>query len=338
EFKLENLRYSKIILMCDADVDGSHIRTLLLTFFYRHMLEVVKKGHIYIAQPPLYKIKRGKREEYIGTENEMNELIIEMGTEGVELIRQKDKKSFTDKQLKELIEQLVELENLGLAIARRGVKFTNYIGFRHKKTKKLPCFIAKVDGETKFLYDDDELAELVKKISKSKRKPGTKDKEGAEETVEDIYKELGLMEIIESRELEKIVNKIESLKIDMEDYDPQQQKDEKGKKKAEDGKPLYKAKLEGEVETIYSLRELLKYVKTVAKQGMSIQRYKGLGEMNPEQLWETTMDPETRTIQHILLEDAVAADQMFTVLMGDQVQLRRAYIEKHAHEVTNLDI
>ena len=339
EFKIDNLRYNKIILMCDADVDGSHIRTLLLTFFYRHMLEIVKKGHIYIAQPPLYKIKRGKREEYIGTEEEMNELLIELGTEGLELIRQKDKKTFTGKQLRELLDQLVELENLGIAIARRVVKFSNYISFRQKKTKKLPSFIAKVGGETRFLYDDEELAELVKEISKTKRKFASKDNQESEKTVEDIYKEIGLLEIYESRELEKIVNKIELLKFSIEDYDPQQPKDEKGKKKkSEERKPLYKTKLDGETGTLSSLREFLKFAKTVARQGMSIQRYKGLGEMNPEQLWLTTMDPDTRTLQHVLLEDAVEADQMFTVLMGDQVQERRKYIEKHAHEVTNLDI
>jgi DNA gyrase subunit B len=338
EFKLDNLRYNKIILMCDADVDGSHIRTLLLTFFYRHMLEVVEKGHIYIAQPPLYKIKRGKREEYIGTEGEMNEQLMEMGTEGLTLIRQRDKKAFSEKQLKEILEQLTELESLGAAIARRGVKFSNYITFRHKKTKKLPCFMIKVEGETKFLYNDEELAELVKAISKSKRKAASKDKNEGEQTVEDIYKELNLMEIIESRELEKIIKKIVSLKIEIEDFDPKIEKEDKKKKKGKERKPLYKAKLDGETKEIYSLRGLLKFIKSVARRGMSIQRYKGLGEMNPEQLWKTTMDPETRTIQNVLLEDAVAADQMFTVLMGDQVQERRKYIEKHAHEVTNLDI
>ncbi|MHC4759542.1 MAG: toprim domain-containing protein, partial [Planctomycetota bacterium] len=341
EFNAENLRYSKIILMCDADVDGSHIRTLLLTFFYRHMLEIVKKGHIYIAQPPLYKIKRGKREEYIGTESEMNELLIEMGTEELELIRQKDKKAFSGKQLKDALDALVELETLSSALNRRGVKFSKYITFRHKKTKKLPAFMVKVEDETKYLYDDDELADLAKNIGKGKRKADNKAEKGQERTVEDIYKEIGLIEIIESRELEKIIKKIESCKIDIEDYYPATITEDKKTKKAKkdkERKPLYRANLDGDKKDLYSLRELLRFVKTVGRRGMSIQRYKGLGEMNPEQLWVTTMDPETRTIQHVLLEDAVEADQMFTVLMGDQVQPRKEYIEKHAHEVTNLDI
>ena len=346
EFNIEKLRYSKIILMCDADVDGSHIRTLLLTFFYRQMQELIKRGNIYIAQPPLYKLKRGKREEYIGTEEEMNDLLIDMGTEGMTLVRRKDKKNFSGKQLKELLDRLIELEKLGNGIKRRGVKFHKYITFRHPKTKKMPIYIAHVEGETQFLYDDNELAALVKTISKSRRKAAKKDKTDNAETekpIEEIYKELNLVEIFEGREVEKIIRQIESMKLDIiEDYDPwREEKDEKkSKKKAKEKntRSPYKVKLDSEDSDIYSLKELVKFVKLVARRGMSIQRYKGLGEMNPEQLWETTMDPETRTVQKVLLEDTVEADQMFTVLMGDQVQPRRVYIEKHAHEVKNLDI
>ncbi len=341
EFNMEKLRYNKVILMCDADVDGSHIRTLLLTFFYRHMLEVVKNGHIYIAQPPLYKIKRGKREEYIGTEGEMNELLIEMGTENFELIRQKDRRTFGGKQLKDILDALVEMEALSGAITRRGVKFSKYLGFRNKKTKKLPVFMAIVDEEPKFLYDDEELAALVKDISKSKRKADSNSEKDQREDIEDIHRDLGLVEVIESRELEKIIKKIESHKIDIEDYyppAPPEAKKGKKEKRSKERRPVYKAIVEQEAKDLYSLRELLRYVKTVGRRGMSIQRYKGLGEMNPEQLWETTMDPETRTIQNVLLEDAVEADQMFTVLMGDQVQPRKEYIQRHAHEVTNLDV
>jgi len=333
-------------LMCDADVDGSHIRTLLLTFFYRQMQELIKRGNIYIAQPPLYKLKRGKREEYIGTEEEMNDLLIDMGTEGMTLVRRKDKKTFSGKQLKELLDRLIELEKLGNGIKRRGVQFHKYITFRHPKTKKMPIYIAHVEGETQFLYDDNELAALVKTISKSRRKAAKKDKTDNTETekpIEEIYKELNLVEIFEGREVEKIIRQIESMKLDIiEDYDPRrEEKDEKkSKKKAKERntRSPYKVKLDSEDSDIYSLKELVKFVKLVARRGMSIQRYKGLGEMNPEQLWETTMDPETRTVQKVLLEDTVEADQMFTVLMGDQVQPRREYIEKHAHEVKNLDI
>ncbi|MBL7068612.1 MAG: DNA topoisomerase (ATP-hydrolyzing) subunit B [Candidatus Omnitrophica bacterium] len=349
EFNIEKLRYHKVILMCDADIDGSHIRTLLLTFFYRHMKELVEKTHVYIAQPPLYKIKRGKREEYIDTESQMNNILIEMGTEGIKLTRLKDKKVYTEKQLREILAQLVELEGLGNSIERRGVKFSKYITFRHKKSKKLPFYMAKVEKEAVFLYNDDELANLVKSLSKARRK-AAKDKNssneqenggGKEETIEELYKRIQLVELYEARELTKIIKKIESMGIDIEDFDPisMEGREEKGtKRKKAERKPLFKAELEKEKREIHSLKELVKFIKIVGRRGMSIQRYKGLGEMNPHQLWETTMDPEKRTIQKVLLEDAVAADQMFTVLMGDQVQPRKEYIQKHAHEVTNLDI
>ena len=344
EFKLENLRYHKVILMCDADVDGSHIRTLLLTFFYRQMQELIKKGHIYIAQPPLYKIKRGKREEYVGTETELSSRLIEMGIEELLFTRLKDKKDFSGKQLKSILDALVELEGMSNAVERRGVKFAKYITFQHPKTKKLPLFMVVVDGVTKFLYDDDELAGLIKSTSKSKGKAVKKSKEddkGKPEepekpSIEELYKEIKPIEFFEARELDKIIKKIKALNVDIEDYNPIIE--EADKKKKEKRKPLYSAKTGKETKDIYSLKEFLRFVKSVAKQGMSIQRYKGLGEMNPHQLWETTMDPEHRTIQKVLLEDTVAADQMFTVLMGDQVQPRREYIEKHAHEVRNLDV
>ncbi|GAG12013.1 unnamed protein product, partial [marine sediment metagenome] len=129
EFKVDNIRYDKIILMCDADIDGSHIRTLLLTFFYREMKELVEKGHIYIAQPPLYKIKAGKREEYINTEDEMNAILIDQGTEGLEVVRIKDKYVFNDKKLKEVLEVLLQVEALSSAIERRGVKFAEFLSF-----------------------------------------------------------------------------------------------------------------------------------------------------------------------------------------------------------------
>ena len=357
EFNIEKLRYNKIILMADSDIDGSHIRTLLLTFFYRQMNEIVKRGYIYIAQPPLYKIKRGKREEYIGTEEEMNELLIDMGLESMSLIKRKDKKEASGKQLKEILDKLIEIEKLSIGIERRGVKFAKYITFRHPKTKKLPVFMIKVEGETKFLYDDKELAALTKAMGNTRRKAAPKKAEAKkdaksnekgktepanntqEQTIEELYKELQLVEIFEARELDAIIKAVESKKVEIEDYDPVTTIEKgKGKKTEKERKPLYIAKLENETKDIYSLKELVKFVKQVAKRGMSMQRYKGLGEMNPDQLWETTMNPETRVLQKVLLEDAVAADQMFTVLMGDQVQPRRQYIEKHAHEVKNLDI
>jgi len=319
EFKLENIRYSKVIIMCDADVDGSHIRTLLLTFFYREMKELVEKGHIYIAQPPLYKIKAGKREEYLSSDEEMNSILIEQGIEGMEVVRVKDKYSFNDKKLKEVLEVLLQVEALSSAIGRRGVKFNEFLSFKHPKTKKLPFYRVKVEGDYKFIYDDDELAALTKKVQKKFGKEAA---------------DLDAIEFYEARELNKLNASLSKLKIDIANYNPPQEE-----KKGKTGiKPLFKIKIEKETKEIFSLKELLRFILGLGQRHIYIQRYKGLGEMNPGQLWETTMDPERRTMQQVTVEDAVEADAMFTVLMGDQVEPRRKFIEKHAPEVKVLDV
>jgi DNA gyrase subunit B len=352
EFNLERLRYHKIILMCDADVDGSHIRTLILTFLYRQMAALIEKGYVYIAQPPLYKIKRGKREEYIQTEDHMNSLLLELGSEGHSLIRLKDKKEFTDKQVKGILDALVDLEILSNAVERRGVDFTKYIGFRHKKTKKLPLYMVNVEGEDRFLYNDEELSEYIKTEgpapkeepkSRDKNKNGkeqkgknaAKAKEAVKEEPQEKVRGPQYIEFYEAREIDKIIERIEKLGVDIEDYDV----DETAKKSGKDApKPKYAIKAEKAKNLFYGLKEILKFVMSAGKEGMAIQRYKGLGEMNPHQLWETTMDPEKRTLLKVTLEDAVETDSMFTILMGESVEPRREFIEKHAHEVKVLDI
>ncbi|MBN3039053.1 MAG: DNA topoisomerase (ATP-hydrolyzing) subunit B [Candidatus Omnitrophica bacterium] len=337
EFDLSKLRYHKVILMADADVDGSHIRTLLLTFFYRQVPELVEKGHIYIAQPPLYRIKRGKREEYIDTEERMNELLLEMGSEDMSLKRLKDKKVLSDKQITKLLELLVELESLARAIERKGVKFSEYCHLRHPKTKKLPIFRVKVEQEDKFLYSDDELAKLTAQVEKKRGKALDINDENGESTGEKD-KKLDIVEFFEAREIEKILADIAKMGIDAAEHYERQKEDDKKSKKSDEPTPLYKVSYEKEERPIFCLKDLLRLVKEVGKKGMQIQRYKGLGEMNPEQLWETTMDPQRRTILKVTLEDAVKADEMFTVLMGDSVQPRREFIEANAQNVRNLDV
>jgi DNA gyrase subunit B len=316
EFDAGKLRYHKIILMCDADVDGSHIRTLLLTLLYRHMQKLIEEGYIYIAQPPLYKIKRGQREEYIATEEEMNNMLLELGTEGLKLLRQKDKKQFTEPQFKEILDQLVELEKLGVFLSKKGVETQEYLSSRSPKTKKLPIYRVKVEGKTHFVYSDNELEKLTGK--------GEKEDEAE------------ITELFEAEDIEKIIQRLEKMDLDMETYLPSVPVE--GTKKSEKPKPLYKLLNEKDDHLFFNLKEILDFVKTQAKKGMTIQRYKGLGEMNPQQLWETTMDPQRRTILRITLEDAVEADKTFNILMGDLVEPRREFIESNAHQVRNLDI
>ncbi|MCX5701304.1 MAG: DNA topoisomerase (ATP-hydrolyzing) subunit B [Candidatus Omnitrophica bacterium] len=320
EFDISKLRYHKLMLMADADIDGSHIRTLLLTLLYRQLPKLVEEGHVYITQPPLYKIKRGQREEYIQTEQQMNELILDLGHEGHKLICVKDKQAFTDNQFKELLKLLVELDKLGRYLEKKGVSFANYLSFRHPKTKKMPVYRVKVDGDDVFVFSDKELASLT-------------EKEGKEA-------ELDVLQLFESQEVEEIVAKIEKLGLGIETYFNNttaviKSSPKDGEKKL---KAVYRITNDDDIKEVFSLREVLAYIKEAATKGMHIQRYKGLGEMNPQQLWDTTMDPEKRTILQVKLEDAVEADKMFTVLMGDQVEPRRQFIEDYAHQVKNLDI
>ena len=320
EFDLSKLRYHKLMLMADADIDGSHIRTLLLTLLYRQMPKLVEGGHVYIAQPPLYKIKRGQREEYIQTEQQMDDLLLELGREGHKLLRVQDKQAFTDNQFKELLRLLVELDKLVRYLEKKGVNVAEYLSFRHPKTKKMPIYRVKVDGKDQFAFSDKELASLTEKEGK--------------ETEQDV------LQLFEAQEIEQVISKIEKLGLGIETYFsgiiiPKAGTVKDGEKKI---KAVYRITNEEDAKEVFSLKEILAYIKEVATKGMHIQRYKGLGEMNPHQLWETTMDPEKRTILQVTLEDAVEADKMFTVLMGDQVEPRRQFIEDYAHQVKNLDI
>jgi len=320
--------------MADADIDGSHIRTLLLTLLYRQLHKLVEGGHVYIAQPPLYKIKRGQREEYIQTEQQMSELLLELGREGQKFVRLKDKEEFTDNKFKDLLQALVGLDRLERTLEKKGVDFSKYLSLRHPKTKKLPVYRVKVEEKYQFLYTDKELAGFSEKESK------------------EIDKDV--LELFEAPDIEELVVKIEKLGLDISIYRPEVVVDEstviKGKIKAKTKakakareldkkiKAPYRVINEKDIKDLFCLKEVLTYIKESASKGMHIQRYKGLGEMNPHQLWETTMDPERRTLLQVTLEDAVETDKMFTVLMGDQVEPRREFIEEYAHQVKNLDI
>jgi DNA gyrase subunit B len=308
--------------MCDADVDGSHIRTLLLTLFYRQFKQLLEGGYIYIAQPPLYKVTRGKREEYIETEKEMNELIVELGTEGLKFTKLDGKKTFTSGQLMEIMEALVELERLIEKLAKKGVDFLDYIGKYDVKRKGFPRYIVNKDEKKHFVYDDKELAEMTKNDTETE-----------------------FLELFESEELEKIEADLEKFDLELKFFEKEEEikaetiiAKDKSKRKVKTLKPLFAIDNENDKSEFFSLREVLDYVRDNAKKSMHIQRYKGLGEMNPQQLWDTTMDPDRRTFLQVSLEDAVEAEGTFTMLMGDEVEPRREFIETNAHLVRDLDI
>ncbi len=324
DFDLTKLRYHKVIIMTDADVDGAHIRTLLLTFFYRQMTQLMEQGHIYIAQPPLYKIRRKKTERYIESEQEMSKILLDLGCEGLTLARPSDKKEFNEKQISDVTASLLEIEHWSDLIRKKGVHVDALIALRKPKTQELPCYLVRTKGEEHFLFDDAQLAKFVNEEEKKSK-----------ETVEIVTEEgkkadakhaVEVFELFETREITKLLVKLESKGFDIAYYQNKSLK------------PILILKEQDKEIEIFSLQELLQNIKEQGRKGLSIQRYKGLGEMNPTQLWETTMNPEKRTLMKVSMEDAVAADEIFTVLMGDQVEPRRQFIEKHALHVRNLDV
>ena len=351
EFNLEKLRYHKIILMCDADVDGSHIRTLILTFFYRKMKKLLENGHIYIAQPPLFKMKRGKEEQYVQTEEQMNGMLLDFGLQGVSLKKNGSRGKIEGKELRELMELVQAMEDLERSLARKGILWHRFLEAQDKK-KGVPQYLVRLlaKNEETFLYSEKEAEDHVKEIEKKRaleikaeekearaeaKAKGEKKKEEKpsakktkdEETVEGeaLPPAHDLIEIFEAKEFEKAKKRLAKYDLSFEDF--------------ESGEDiLFELSLEKEKREIKALRDVLACVKANGKEGMTLQRYKGLGEMNPEQLWETTMNPETRTVLKVTLDDAVEADEIFSVLMGDAVEPRRAFIERHAKAVRNLDI
>jgi DNA gyrase subunit B len=332
-FDINRLRYHRIVIMTDADVDGSHIRTLLLTFFYRQMPELVKRGHVYIAQPPLYKVKRKKREEYVETDDQMSRILIELGSEDGKLYRLKDKKEFSGQQLISVLESLQELEKLVDTIERRGIKFEDFLAARDEKSGALPAYALRIkeDGQTRFEFarTDREWSKLCDKFQV--------DLEGETPAEGKNGRVVRPLELTESNSIEAAIAALERKGFNLDHYSAQEKPlfelvegttgEEDEKKKANEKRIL-----------IHSIPEILEQIKENGKRGLLIQRYKGLGEMNPEQLWETTMDPERRKMLKVELMDASAADEIFSILMGDEVAPRRQFIEDNALNVRNLDV
>jgi DNA gyrase subunit B len=329
EFKPENARYHKIIIMTDADVDGSHIRTLLLTFFYRQMEELIKRGFVYIAQPPLFKIKKGKAERYIRTNREMEDFLIEEGMKGLSVSANGNENAFSNSALKEVAEALRDLEKLATAMERKGITFAEYLRNRQPETDRLPLYMLEIEGVREFLFSEKDYAKYREKLEERRQGILPFDSEAGRKDNQPDEEETPSIEFAESREIEGLFKKLQKYKITPENCihpeDP--------------SAPVrFVVRKDDEQIPLRSAMEILFTIKSMARRGLTIQRYKGLGEMNPEQLWETTMNPETRTILQVKLEDALAAEGVFNDLMGEKVEPRREFIESHALDVRNLDI
>ncbi|MCX7824442.1 MAG: DNA topoisomerase (ATP-hydrolyzing) subunit B [Verrucomicrobiae bacterium] len=341
-FDIEKLRYHRIVIMTDADVDGSHIRTLLLTFFFRQMRPLVEKGFIYIAQPPLYRVKRKNREEYVENTEQLDKMLIELGTEDVKLVRTRDQREFKAAQLTALLETLAELERLADALKRRRVDFQRYLECRDPQTGALPQYMARIkrDGEEEihFLKDDKALRRFNEEHEQAETADAFVEQEPAngksgEGTAQPVKIKVG--EIYESQEVAKLLSALEKKGLEVDRYLPPPREEAHPR---EEPQPLFEI-VEGDNRTpLFSVSEILPRIKEFGKRGLTIQRYKGLGEMDPEQLWETTLDPARRKLVKVEMPDFAKAEEIFTICMGDEVEPRRQFIEENALNVRNLDV
>jgi DNA gyrase subunit B len=323
EFDINKLRYHRILLMSDADVDGSHIRTLLLTFFYRQLPLLIERGHIYIAQPPLYKVKRGKQEIYVKDDNELNAMLLNTALDGATLYVHGTAEPLSGSALEMLARRYMEVQAIIRRWSRRyderlleqmiylpevtATDASNADFMRHWVAELESRLNARGDGRRSFQLElrsrvDSHLPRIV--VRKAERGITT------EKTLH--------REFFESAEYQRIAELARTLRGLI-------------------GEGAHVTRDHERID-VSSFKQVITWLFEQARKGQTIQRYKGLGEMNPDQLWETTINPATRRLMQVRIDDAVAADEIFTTLMGDQVEPRREFIEKNALTVTNLDV
>ncbi len=321
EFDISKLRYHKIICMTDADVDGAHIKTLLLTFFYRQMPELIEHGYIYIAQPPLYKVKKGKKEEYIKDEKEMFEYLMRQASGEVKV--ETALGPVSGQALRKALSETVDLKNYMERFTRRLLGDSKLAQTIVKAFAGKNGVLEKHKAKIKEVFDKEELmAEVEKVVSQAGYK-----------TDLTVDEEHGLSEIEILTDTGRVIFDWE--KASYVEF----QKAIELETSLEKSLPApYILSENGKKEVINERELLLEKILEIAKRDLIIQRYKGLGEMNPEQLWETTMNPEKRVLLQVRIEDAIETDELFTVLMGDAVEPRRKFIEENALEVKNLDV
>ncbi|MCP5558677.1 MAG: DNA gyrase subunit B [Verrucomicrobiaceae bacterium] len=337
-FNIEKLRYHKIVIMTDADVDGSHIRTLLLTFFFRQMPELVKRGHIYVAQPPLYQVTRKKREEYVQSDAEMDAMLLEMGSGEISLRNLAKDTLVSDERLKAILEQLVPVAKFADIIRRHGGDFETYLQSRDEATGNLPHYIVMIregnEESIHYFLGTDQLAAFARENVDLHLFAKPDDGEEAATTngtAPKAHRRARLIEIHEAHGMKRRFQQLDELGLHVDHFSSQD-------------KPLFEV-IEGEGENakihpVFSIPGILDKVMEIGKRGMEIKRFKGLGEMNAKQLFETTMDPNKRTLLQIRLDETNAqeAERIFTILMGDVVEPRKHFIEENALNVRNLDV
>ena len=311
DFDIAKLRYGRIIIMTDADVDGSHILTLLLTFFYRNMRELVERGHLYIAQPPLYKVKRGKKEMYLKNEAAMQNFLLEEGTEDLTLRLEKGDRAYIGKQIIPVVKQFIDNRAIFEKVVKKGI---NGDLLSIIVRSNIPAGI-------------EELSQMEPYLDTMNAMAGSAEYQIEEERI--IFYIGNIRAIIDQQILGVLATHEYEMLVENHRRVVETMANSRATVEQDGGKIIFETS---------NHEELLIFFLENAKKGLGIQRYKGLGEMNPEQLWETTMNPENRVLLQVKIEDAVGSDEIFTILMGDQVEPRREFIERNALNVTNLDI
>jgi DNA gyrase subunit B len=321
--------------MTDADVDGSHIRTLLLCFFYRQMYQLIEQGHVYIAQPPLFRVKIKKETYYVQTEEEMKRQWLERGMEDTALITE-DKRVIEGDQIRRLSSTLASMEDAIMALERRGINLRTHAERRQPETGRLPVFHVFVGHNEYWFVTRKEMEEWVK-TEEVRRGQEMSVGEGTDETAsetdspdENGENRLQINEFNEVRTINSGLKELEAMGFAIESLWPQQRTGLDVSR--------YTIRRGDATSGIEDLRALLNGIRDAGAKGMTVTRFKGLGEMNAEELRETTLDPKNRTLIRVNMPNAAEADEMFRVLMGDKVEPRREFIEKHALDVRNLDI
>ncbi len=310
DFDMAKLRYQRIIIMTDADVDGSHILTLLLTFFFRQMTELVERGYLYIAQPPLYKIKRGRKEQYLKNEAALQNYLLEEGTDAMVLTLDNGERTLRGKQIIPLLRQVIDFKSVFDKVVRKGINDELLRMLLNVNAKGAIEELG--DLETYFVKIQAKIPDFEYKITEDR-----------------VTVKIGNLHIrLDRHSLEVLTSHEYALLLD--NFKKMRQAIGTGEATvSSEGKEFFITE---------DAEKILNFFVDTAKKGLSIQRYKGLGEMNPDQLWETTMHPENRLLLQVKIEDVVGCEEIFTVLMGDQVEPRREFIEKNALNVSNLDI
>ena len=327
---LENLRYNKIIIMTDADVDGSHIRTLLLCFFYRQMYSLMERGHVYVAQPPLFRVKQGKKIYYVQSEDEMKNQLLEKGLADAVFMTENGDVIEGDK-MGALCRTLSGMEEALLALERRGINLKIHAQRQNTETGKLPMFHVFEGTDDYWFSERDSVDAFIEERTPEEPDPvESSDEETGEENVEDASASIHIVELHEVRTINSGLKDLQQYGLDIESLLPVERTGVEN--------PRYILK-RGDTEIpLKELRGLLNAVRAAGEKGLQLTRFKGLGEMNAEELRDTTLDPDQRTLVRVTMDDVAAADEMFRVLMGDKVEPRRDFIEKYALDVQNLDV